>query len=63
MAFLTFAVVECLVSSLPGTFPVVFPDQKMSSHIFQAVIAFGKEKIEHILGRWQMTVHAVDDNP
>jgi hypothetical protein len=34
----------------------------MDSHIFEAMIRLGKEKVESVLGGWQMAVHAIHYN-
>ena len=59
MAFLALCVAKRRISGGTGFFSVIFAGQKVDGNILDAVIGFGEEKIEGVLGRWQVAVHAV----
>ena len=62
MAFLALSVIESSVGIIARFFLVIVTTNKMYHHVLNAVVGFGKEKVEGILGGGQVAVHAIDNN-
>lgn len=61
VAFLALGIFKGFIGILPAFFPVIRTVYKVDKNIFKTVIGFGIKEIKRILGRRQVTVHAVRD--
>jgi hypothetical protein len=62
VAFLALPVIKSGIGIIARFFPVVFTRKEMYRHVLDAMVSLCKEKVEGVLGGWQVAIHAIDDN-